>query len=46
MTEEEKKLLQKLKEDKERLIAIKKMYNKEYEPLKKEESENIQKKHS
>ena len=36
MTEEEKqKLLKKLLEDKERLIAVKKKHNREYEPLKK-----------
>ena len=34
MTEEKKKLLEKLKQDKEKLIEIKKKYGKEYEELK------------
>ena len=43
MTEEEKKLLQKLKEDRDKLIAIKKKYGKEYELLKKESTIKIKK---
>ncbi len=34
MTEEKKKLLEKLKQDKEKLIEIKKKHGKEYEELK------------
>lgn len=38
MTESEKKILKMLKEDQEKLKAIKKKYGKEYEPLIKNDS--------
>lgn len=36
MTEEEKKILEKLKEDKEKLIALKRQFSREYEEIKDE----------
>lgn len=41
MTEEEKKTLEKLKEDKEKLISLKKQFSREYEELKKEEKPKL-----
>lgn len=41
MTEEEKKILEKLKEDKEKLIAIKRQFSREYEEIKEDKKPKL-----